>query len=138
MDDYKKVVGNLLHISSQIKVYHWQTLSFARHKATDELYAEFNSLMDRFVEAMMHIRAEISEIESGKITLEDSALRNSPHTAEDIAGEWDRKYSRETAVFPVSGLRTGKYWPPVNRIDGAYGDRNLICSCPSPREMANS
>ena len=52
MDDYKKVVGNLLHISSQIKVYHWQTLSFARHKATDELYAEFNSLMDRFVEAL--------------------------------------------------------------------------------------
>ena len=94
--------------------------------------------MDRFIEAMLHIRAEISEIESGKITIEDSALRNSPHTAEDIAGEWNRKYSRETAVFPVSGLRTGKYWPPVNRIDGAYGDRNLICSCPSPREMANS
>ena len=94
--------------------------------------------MDRFIEAMLHIRAEISEIESGKITIEDSALRNSPHTAEDIAGEWNRKYSREIAVFPVSGLRTGKYWPPVNRIDGAYGDRNLICSCPSPREMANS
>ena len=94
--------------------------------------------MDRFIEAMVHIRAEISEIESGKITIEDSALRNSPHTAEDIAGEWNRNYSRETAVFPVSSLRTGKYWPPVNRIDGAYGDRNLICSCPSPREMANS
>ena len=94
--------------------------------------------MDRFIEAMLNIRAEISEIESGKMTIEDSALRNSPHTAEDIAGEWNRKYSRETAVFPVSGLRTGKYWPPVNRIDGAYGDRNLICSCPSPREMANS
>ncbi len=94
--------------------------------------------MERFIEAMVHIRAEISEIESGKMTIEDSALRNSPHTAEDIAGEWNRKYSRETAVFPVSGLRTGKYWPPVNRIDGAYGDRNLICSCPSPREMANS
>ena len=94
--------------------------------------------MNRFVDAMLHIRAEISEIESGKITVEDSALRNSPHTAEDIAGEWNRKYSREEAVFPVSGLRTGKYWPPVNRIDGAYGDRNLICSCPSPREMANS
>ena len=93
--------------------------------------------MDRFIEAMMHIRAEIAEIESGKMTIEDSALRNSPHTAEDIAGEWNRKYSRETAVFPVSGLRTGKYWPPVNRIDGAYGDRNLICSCPSPREMAD-
>ena len=94
--------------------------------------------MDRFIEAMVHIRAEISDIESGKISVEDSALRNSPHTAEDIAGEWNRKYSREMAVFPVSGLRTGKYWPPVNRIDGAYGDRNLICSCPSPREMANS
>jgi glycine dehydrogenase len=94
--------------------------------------------MDRFITAMIQIRTEISEIESGVIALEDSALRNSPHTAEDIAGEWNHIYSREKAVFPISGLRNNKYWPPVNRIDGAYGDRNLICSCPSPRELANS
>ena len=87
---------------------------------------------------MVSIRREISEIEKGNITVEESALRHSPHTAEDIAGEWDRKYSRQEAVFPVSSLRNHKYWPPVNRIDGAYGDRNLICSCPSPREMAES
>ena len=94
--------------------------------------------MDRFITAMIQIRSEISEIESGVISLEDSALRNSPHTAEDITGEWNHIYSREKAVFPISGLRNNKYWPPVNRIDGAYGDRNLICSCPSPRELANS
>jgi len=94
--------------------------------------------MDRFITAMIQIRTEISEIESGVIALEDSALRNSPHTAEDIVGEWNHIYSREKAVFPVAGLRNNKFWPPVNRIDGAYGDRNLICSCPSPRELANS
>jgi len=94
--------------------------------------------LDRFVEAMLNIKAEIDEIANGEYKLEDSALRNAPHTAEELAGEWNRQYSREKAVFPVSGLRGKKYWPPVNRIDGAYGDRNLICSCPSPREFANS
>ena len=94
--------------------------------------------LDRFVEAMLNIKAEIDEIANGEYKLEDSALRNAPHTAEELAGEWNRQYSREKAVFPVSGLRGKKYWPPVNRIDGAYGDRNLICSCPSPREFANA
>ena len=94
--------------------------------------------LDRFVEAMLNIKAEIDEIANGEFKVEDSALRNAPHTAEEIAGEWNRQYSREKAVFPVSGLRGKKYWPPVNRIDGAYGDRNLICSCPSPREFANA
>jgi glycine dehydrogenase len=94
--------------------------------------------IDRFITAMIQIRAEITEIEKGLISIDDSALRNSPHTAEDVVGDWNRKYSREKAVYPVAGLRASKYWPPVNRIDGAYGDRNLICSCPSPRELANS
>jgi glycine dehydrogenase len=94
--------------------------------------------MDRFINAMISIRKEIADIESGKISIEDSVLRNAPHTAEDLAGDWNRKYSREEAVFPVPSVRSNKYWPPVNRIDGAYGDRNLICSCPSPRELANS
>ena len=94
--------------------------------------------MDRFTNAMISIRKEIADIESGKISIEDSVLRNAPHTAEDLAGDWNRKYSREEAVFPVPSVRSNKYWPPVNRIDGAYGDRNLICSCPSPRELANS
>jgi glycine dehydrogenase len=94
--------------------------------------------LDRFVEAMLNIKAEIDEIANGEYKVEDSALRHAPHTAEELAGEWNRQYSREKAVFPVSGLRGKKYWPPVNRIDGAYGDRNLICSCPSPREFANA
>ncbi len=94
--------------------------------------------LDRFVEAMLNIKIEIDEIANKEISVEDSALRHAPHTAEEIAGDWQRKYSREKAVFPVSGLRTRKYWPPVNRIDGAYGDRNLICSCPSPRELVNA
>ena len=94
--------------------------------------------LDRFVEAMLNIKSEIDEIANGEYKVEDSALRHAPHTAEELAGEWDRQYSREKAVFPVSGLRGKKYWPPVNRIDGAYGDRNLICSCPSPREFANA
>ncbi len=94
--------------------------------------------LDRFVEAMLNIKAEIDEIANGEYKVEDSALRHAPHTAEELTGEWNRQYSREKAVFPVSGLRGKKYWPPVNRIDGAYGDRNLICSCPSPREFANA
>ncbi len=94
--------------------------------------------LDRFIEAMLNIKSEIDEIANGEYKLEDSALRHAPHTAEEVAGEWNRQYSREKAVFPVSGLRGKKYWPPVNRIDGAYGDRNLICSCPSPRELANA
>ena len=94
--------------------------------------------LDRFIEAMLNIKAEIDEIANGEYKLEDSALRHAPHTAEELAGEWNRQYSREKAVFPVSGLRGKKYWPPVNRIDGAYGDRNLICSCTSPREFANA
>ena len=94
--------------------------------------------LDRFIEAMLNIKTEIEEISNGEYKLEDSALRHAPHTAEEVAGEWNRQYSREKAVFPVSGLRGRKYWPPVNRIDGAYGDRNLICSCPSPRELANA
>ncbi len=94
--------------------------------------------INRFIDAMAMIKKEINEVMSGQISIEDSALRNAPHTAEDITDEWTRKYSREKAVFPVSGLRNKKYWPPVNRIDGAYGDRNLICSCPSPRELAES
>ena len=62
----------------------------------------------------------------------DSACAAAPHTADVLVGEWDRPYSRQQAVFPVAGLRWDKYWPPVGRIDGAYGDRNLVCSCPPP------
>jgi glycine dehydrogenase len=68
----------------------------------------------------------------------DSALAHAPHTAEDLLGEvWDRPYTREQAAYPVEGLRDGKYWPPVSRIDGGYGDRNLVCACPPPEAFAD-
>jgi glycine dehydrogenase len=87
--------------------------------------------LDRFCDAMIAIRAEIDEVASGGWQLEDSPLRGAPHTAESLVGEWARPYTRATAVFPTG--RTGaKYWPPVARIDQAYGDRNLVCTCPPP------
>ncbi len=95
--------------------------------------------MDRFINAMVEIHREISEITVGAIAVEDSALRHAPHTAATvISSQWDRRYSREMGAFPApaSGLISGeligtqgKYWPSVGRIDGAFGDRNLVCSC---------
>jgi glycine dehydrogenase len=93
--------------------------------------SEAKDELDRFCDAMIAIRDEIRAIERGEFAVEDSALRHAPHTAMDIAGEWNRPYSREQAVFPVRSLRQGgKYWPPVGRVDNVYGDRNLVCSCP--------
>jgi glycine dehydrogenase len=94
--------------------------------------------LDRFIEAMISIKGEIDEIAEGKISVEDSALRLSPHTANAVVNDsWDRKYSREQAAFPLPTLRVDKYFPPVGRIDGANGDRNLICSCPPPEAFEN-
>jgi glycine dehydrogenase len=86
--------------------------------------------LDRFVEAMVAIRSEIAKVGNGEWDRDDNALKHAPHTAEAIAGEWSHPYSRETAVYPLTSTRDAKYWPPVARIDGAYGDRNLVCSCP--------
>jgi glycine dehydrogenase len=87
--------------------------------------------LDRFCAAMIAIRAEISRVEAGEWTAESSPLRGAPHPAEDvIADDWSRGYSRELAAYPVAEVRGSKYWPPVSRIDGAYGDRNVMCSCP--------
>jgi len=97
--------------------------------------------LDRFISAMISIRAEIADIEKGELTVEESPLRFAPHTSADLLGSsWDRKYSRETAAFPsgndVEIGRAGKYWPTVGRIDGVYGDRNLVCSCAPIEELA--
>ncbi len=87
--------------------------------------------LDRFVDAMVAIRGEIDEVAAGTWPLDDSPLRNAPHTASAVtATEWTHPYSRETAAYPVPSLRAAKYWPPVRRIDGAYGDRHLVCACP--------
>ncbi|MEU9133389.1 aminomethyl-transferring glycine dehydrogenase [Kitasatospora sp. NPDC048540] len=86
--------------------------------------------IDRFCAAMIEIRAEIEKVGSGAWPAEDNPLANAPHTAATMAGEWEHAYSRQEAVFPAGVNPADKYWPPVSRIDGAYGDRNLVCSCP--------
>ncbi len=88
--------------------------------------------LDRFCDAMIAIRHEIADVESGAVTVADSMLRNAPHTAAALVGKWEYPYDREAAAFPVGVEAADKYWPPVSRIDGAYGDRNLVCSCPPP------
>jgi glycine dehydrogenase len=85
--------------------------------------------LDRFCDAMIAIRGEIDRLADGEWPAEDNPLHNAPHTADSLVKDWTHPYSRELAVFP-DDRRTGKYWPPVRRIDGAYGDRHLVCSCP--------
>ena len=91
--------------------------------------------IDRFCDAMIAIRGEADRVVAGEWSAEDSPLRGAPHTAAALAGAWDRGYSREEAVFPT-GPDPDKYWPPVARIDQAYGDRNLVCACPPPEAFA--
>ncbi len=87
--------------------------------------------LDRFCNAMLAIRAEIDDIGSGRISIEDSPLRNAPHTMEDImSSSWNRPYSRETGAYPAPWVRANKFWPTCGRVDNVYGDRNLVCTCP--------
>jgi glycine dehydrogenase len=87
--------------------------------------------LDRFCDAMIAIRREIDKVASGEWTADASPLRNAPHTGRALVGDWDRPYSREVGVFPAGMAEAAdKYWPPVARIDQAYGDRNLVCACP--------
>jgi glycine dehydrogenase len=89
--------------------------------------------LDRFCDAMIAIRAEIAKVEAGEWPAGDNPLANAPHTAAAVsADEWEHPYPRSVGGFPAGVERASKYWPPVRRIDGAYGDRNLVCSCPSP------
>jgi glycine dehydrogenase len=88
--------------------------------------------LDRFCDAMLAIRAEIDRVGAGEWPVEDNPLRGAPHTVASLAAEWDHPYSREVAAFPLPSLRMDKYWSPVRRIDGAYGDRHLVCACPPP------
>lgn len=86
--------------------------------------------LDRFIDAMLAIRAEIDAIAAGKMDAVNNPLKNAPHTMEDLVRDWDRPYSREEGCFPPGAFRVDKYWPPVNRVDNVAGDRNLICTCP--------
>jgi glycine dehydrogenase len=86
--------------------------------------------LDRFCDAMIAIRSEITAVGNGDWPADDNPLHNAPHTADHVAGDWPHPYSREAAAYPSPGTRVAKYWPPVRRIDGAAGDRNLVCACP--------
>ncbi len=114
--------------------FHAPTMSFpvAGTLMVEPTESESLQELDRFVEAMICIREEIAAVENGTADENDNALKHSPHNAESLlADDWSHAYTREQAAYPVKGLRTNKYWPPVGRIDNVYGDRNLICSCPS-------
>ena len=112
--------------------FHAPTMSFpvAGTLMIEPTESEDLAELDRFCDAMISIKAEIDRLAAGEWPADDNPLRNAPHTATMITGSWDRPYSRELAAYPVPSLRVGKYWPPVRRIQGAYGDRNLVCACP--------
>jgi glycine dehydrogenase len=114
--------------------FHAPTMSFpvAGTLMVEPTESEPKKELDRFIESMITIRKEISAIESGQIDKENNALKNAPHTAQMMMKpEWNHPYSREEAVYPAEWLRGNKFWPTVARVDNAYGDRNLVCSCPS-------
>ena len=94
--------------------------------------------LDRFCTAMLAIADEARAIERGEMDAENNPLRRAPHTVEDLVGEWDRPYSREQACYPPGAFRVDKYWAPVNRVDNAWGDRNLMCSCPPIESYAQA
>ncbi|WP_066949954.1 aminomethyl-transferring glycine dehydrogenase [Streptomyces lushanensis] len=112
--------------------FHAPTMSFpvAGTLMIEPTESEDLTEIDRFCEAMIAIRREIEKVASGEWSADDNPLRNAPHTAQALGGEWAHPYSRDEAVFPAGVSAADKYWPPVRRIDGAYGDRNLVCSCP--------
>ena len=114
--------------------FHAPTMSFpvAGTLMIEPTESESLNEIDRFCDAMLAIREEIRSVEDGRFDPIHNPLKNAPHTLDDVtASDWNRPYSREQAVWPVSSLRADKYWAPVNRVDNVYGDRNLICSCPS-------
>ncbi|MFD1341531.1 aminomethyl-transferring glycine dehydrogenase [Litorisediminicola beolgyonensis] len=100
--------------------------------------SETKAELDRFCDAMLAIRAEIRAVEEGEIDRENNPLKHAPHTVEDLVGDWDRPYSRDQGCFPPGAFRVDKYWPPVNRVDNVYGDRNLICTCPPMEDYAEA
>ena len=100
--------------------------------------SETKAEIDRFITALLAIRAEIKAVEAGEISAEDSPLRHAPHTVEDLVADWTRKYPREQGCFPPGAFRVDKYWPPVGRVDNVHGDRNLICTCPPVESYAQA
>lgn len=120
--------------------FHAPTMSFpvAGTLMIEPTESEDLAELDRFVEAMQAIAMEIERVAQGEWALEESPLRHAPHTVDCLLDGWDRPYAREVAAYPVAALKRDRYWPPVRRIDGAFGDRNLVCSCPAPEAFADA
>jgi glycine dehydrogenase len=120
--------------------FHAPTMSFpvAGTLMVEPTESEDLRELDRFCDAMIAIKGEINAVAAGTWPLDDNPLHNAPHTADCLIGDWIHPYPARLGAFPLESLRLDKYWPPVRRIDGAYGDRNLVCSCPRPEELASS
>tara|TARA_B100001778_G_C18095908_1_gene409496 strand:- start:40 stop:552 length:513 start_codon:yes stop_codon:yes gene_type:complete len=112
--------------------YHAPTVSFpvAGTTMVEPTESESKAELDRFIEAMKSIRTEIDAVANGTADADNNVLKNAPHTLDIItADEWKRPYSRTNAAYPIEWVRNNKFWPTVSRVDDAYGDRNLICTC---------
>ena len=121
--------------------FHAPTMSFpvAGTLMIEPTESEGQAELDRFCDAMIAIRREIADVEQGRLVIEDSPLRHAPHTADDVAADvWDRAYPRAQGWLGNSAQTGSKYWPPVNRIDNVFGDRNLVCSCPPLESYAQA
>lgn len=136
--NFKKSAGvEVTDIAKRLMDYgfHAPTVSFpvAGTLMVEPTESESKEELDRFIDAMRSIRREIDEIEQGQADAEDNVLKNSPHVVTNVCSDdWSHSYSREKAAYPVEWLKTHKFWPAVKRVDNAYGDRNLICTCPEP------
>jgi glycine dehydrogenase len=114
--------------------FHAPTMSFpvAGTIMIEPTESEPKEELDRFCDALIEIRKEIEEIENGRTDKKENVLKNAPHTMQELTGDtWKHPYSRKKAAFPLPYLSQNKFWPSVGRVDNAYGDRNLVCSCPS-------
>ncbi|KAJ5537708.1 hypothetical protein N7494_007187 [Penicillium frequentans] len=132
---FKETCGiEAIDIAKRLQDYgfHAPTMSWpvANTLMIEPTESESKEELDRFINALISIRAEIAEVESGKQPREGNVLKNSPHTQRDLlTTEWDRPYTREQAAYPQSWLLEKKFWPSVTRVDDAFGDQNLFCTC---------
>jgi glycine dehydrogenase len=132
--DFKKSGVEVEDIAKRLMDYgfHAPTVSFpvAGTLMIEPTESEPKEEMDRFVEALIEIRNEIREVEEGKADKEENVLKHAPHTAAVITADtWTLPYSRQKAAYPLPFVKDAKFWPSVSRVDNAYGDRNLVCSC---------
>ncbi|MDE0842400.1 MAG: glycine dehydrogenase (aminomethyl-transferring), partial [Porticoccaceae bacterium] len=121
--------------------FHAPTMSFpvAGTLMIEPTESESRAELDRFCDSMIAIRQEVDRVARGEWPIDDNPLVNAPHTAEQVTDSgWARSYSRWDAAYPIEALRKNKYWPSVGRLDSVYGDRNLMCSCPSVDDYATS